>query len=116
MPSSRVSTLTARRVAERDALHFARPTHALVAPFSHLSVTSDECRKFIVSSDGVGIGPKAGGGMRRLEPASYAEAIFSKRSSLPGSARNTREKGNPGCGIVVGVLEGMGTKRVPSEL
>ena len=51
-------------------------------------------------------GPNAGGGTRRFEAASYAEAIFRSTSSLPGSARNTNEKGNPGSGMTVGVSEG----------
>ena len=54
-------------------------------------------------------GPKAGGGTRRFVAASYAEAIRRRTSSLPGSARNTSEKGNPGSGMVVGVSEGTGT-------
>jgi hypothetical protein len=54
-------------------------------------------------------GPNAGGGTRRFEAASYAEAIFRRTSSRPGSARNTNEKGSPGAGMVVGVLEGTGT-------
>ncbi len=53
--------------------------------------------------------PKAGGGTRRLEAASYAEAISRMMSSLPGSPRNTSEKGSPGSGMVVGVFDGAGT-------
>src|SRR5262245_39170640 len=49
-----------------------------------------------------GSGPNAGGGTRRREAASYAEAILSTTSSRPGSARNTREKGRPGAGMAVG--------------
>src|ERR1019366_6611558 len=51
-----------------------------------------------------GTGPNCGGGVRRLEAASYAEAIFKMTSSFPGSARKTREKGRPGAGKVIGVL------------
>jgi len=54
-------------------------------------------------------GPNAGGGTRRFEAASYAEATFRRTSSLPGSARNTNEKGNPGSVMVVGLSEGTGT-------
>ena len=53
------------------------------------------------------IAPKAGGGMRRLEAASYVAAIFKRTSSLPGSARNTKENGSPGSGMIVGVIEGI---------
>ena len=44
--------------------------------------------------------------MRRFEAASYAEAISSRTSSLPGSARNTSENGKPGFEIMVGVWDG----------
>ena len=37
-------------------------------------------------------------------------------SSLPGSARKTREKGKPGAGKVVGVLLAVGTYRFLSAL
>jgi len=47
--------------------------------------------------------------MRRLDALSYAEAILTRTSSLPGSARITSEKGNPGSGIVVGVWDGFET-------
>jgi hypothetical protein len=45
----------------------------------------------------------AGGGTRRLDAASYADATFKMRSSAPGSARNTSENGKPGSATVVGV-------------
>jgi len=40
----------------------------------------------------------SGGGIRRREAASYAEAILRRMSSFPGSARNTKENGSPGGG------------------
>src|SRR5262245_47374054 len=61
-----------------------------------------------------GSGPNAGGGMRRRDAASYAEATFSTTSSRPGSARNTSENGRPGSGSVVGVLDGTGAYRIAS--
>src|SRR4030095_1351998 len=51
-----------------------------------------------------GSGPNAGGGTRRFDAASYAEAILRITSSFPGSQRNTSENGRPGAGIVVGVV------------
>ena len=48
--------------------------------------------------------PNAGGGMRCFEAASYADATRRIRSSAPGSALNTSEKGRPGAGSMVGVL------------
>ena len=47
--------------------------------------------------------------MRRLEAASYDDAIFKRMSSRPGSARNTSENGSPGSGTIVGVSDGTGT-------
>jgi hypothetical protein len=46
--------------------------------------------------------------MRRLDAASYAEAILRRTSSLPGSDRNTSEKGNPGGGMLVATLDATG--------
>jgi hypothetical protein len=54
------------------------------------------------------IGPKAGGGTRRRDAASYADAMRTITSSLPGSLRKTREKGRPGAGSEVGVLDAVG--------
>src|SRR5437867_8670082 len=61
-------------------------------------------------------GPNAGGEMRRLEAASYADATRRIRSSAPGSARNTKENGKPGAGSIVGVLLLVGTYRLRSGL
>jgi len=61
-------------------------------------------------------GPNAGGEMRRLEVASYADATRRIRSSAPGSARNTKENGKPGAGSIVGVLLLVGTYRFRSGL
>ncbi len=48
-------------------------------------------------------GPNRGGGMRRFDAASYADATRRIRSSAPGSARKTSENGRPGAGSIVGV-------------
>ena len=50
-------------------------------------------------------GPNEGEGMRRFDAASYADAMLSRISSLPGSVRNTSENGKPGAGRVVGTSE-----------
>jgi hypothetical protein len=55
------------------------------------------------------IGPKAGGGTRRRDAASYADAMRTITSSLPGSLRNTKEKGRPGAASEVGVFDAVGT-------
>jgi hypothetical protein len=46
----------------------------------------------------------AGGGTRRFDAASYADATLRIRFSAPGSARKTSENGRPGAGSVVDVL------------
>lgn len=51
-----------------------------------------------------GIGPNAGGGTRRFEDDSYAEAAFRLSRSLPGSHQNEMEYGRPGAGNSVGVV------------
>ena len=55
-----------------------------------------------LNAQSISSGPNAGGGTRRFEAASYAEAILSTRSSSPGSARNTSENGRPGAASGVG--------------
>ena len=63
----------------------------------------------IYNLDFDGSAPNAGGGIRRRDAISYAEAILRTTSSLPGSARNTSENGSPGSGIGVGVWDGADT-------
>ena len=49
-------------------------------------------------------GPNIGGGTRRFDAAWYADAAFSVRCSMPGSAQKLIENGSPGAGISVGVV------------
>ena len=61
-------------------------------------------------------GPNSGGGTRRLDAASYADAILKIRCSAPGSALNTSENGNPGAGTGFGVSLAVATYRFLSGL